>query len=214
MRIFSGKIGCGRQPFAALHASSDARHAPAARQRGIMRRAARWLAIGGAGVGLSLAPLYACSTPPGARGVALPALERAARSEPAGVQRWLIADAAALEAVSTPLGRRLSLFQLRTAADWRCFERSLGLDVPRPDLRRGIVVGILCRAGEPLADVWPVALDAVRQHAGAGLLSVRFAAGNYLPDGSAFAETTWVDGLVNVLAVDVNGERYYPGRQP
>jgi hypothetical protein len=45
---------------------------------------------------------------------------------------------------------------------------------------------------------------------GGGLVNATFAAGSYLPDGTGYAETAYVDGLYAVLVVDVNGTSFYP----
>jgi hypothetical protein len=174
---------------------------------------ARWLGILGGSLGLTLAPLYACSAPALRPAVSLSTLERAPAVEPTGVERWAIVDAAALDAVCKPLSRRMALIELRTAADWRRFERAVGLPLIPPDFARGAVVGVVSRAGQPLSGDWPVTLEQVRACDGAGWLTAHFAPGNYLPDGTAFAETAWVEGVAAVLAVEVNGERFYPDRR-
>lgn len=219
MRNIPGKPA-ERRPDAVL---SELRLSPHGAWRRGLTIARHWLAVIGGSLGLTLAPLFACSTLPGPRGISLVALEQAEAVEPARVERWRVADADLLAPVSTPLGPRMMLVELRSAADWRRFVDALGVsptspaahaaesDLVAPDFSRGMVVGVVSRLGEPLADDWPVSVDSVRSHDGAGFLAVRFAPGNYRPDGAAFAETAFVEGLAAVLAVEINGDRFYPG---
>lgn len=78
------------------------------------------------------------------------------------------------------------------------------------DFSQGILVGVASRAGLPLSGGWPLHITALRIFDGAGLLSATFDSGTYLPCGAAMLEAAFVPGLSDVLALEINGERFYP----
>lgn len=126
--------------------------------------------------------------------------------------RLVVADAEALRFLCTPLGPRLGLVEIHSPRQWE-FLAQVAPQIGRcPDLRAGTLVGIACWAGTPVDGRWPVQLEAVQVHQGAGLLKARFRGGNYLPDGTARLETAYVEGLRAVLVVDVNGTDFYPNQ--
>jgi hypothetical protein len=115
-----------------------------------------------------------------------------------------------LRPLYTPLGRRLGLIQVRDAGEWQQLLRAAPSAGPDPDFRRGIIVGLVSPCGSSLDGTWPFSWEAVRMYEGAGLLEARFNAGNYLPDGTTYLETAYVEGLAAVLVVSVDGVNYYP----
>ena len=152
----------------------------------------------------------ACATRPRARAVSIGALETAAAVEPSVTRRAIVSDLAELDELYCPLGRRLGLLQIRTASQWETLRRCAPELGRCPDLTRGIVVGLVSHAGLPLNGTWPIHLDTVRVHDGAGFVTARFQGGSFLPDGTTYLETAQVDGLCAVLMVEVNGVRFYP----
>jgi len=112
--------------------------------------------------------------------------------------------------MSSPLGPRLGLLQIRTTEQWQRLARAAPQLGACPDLAHGMVIGLACWAGEPVSGTWPVRIDAVRVADGAGLLEAHFAGGSYLPDGSARLETVFVPAFVNVLVADIDGTMFYP----
>ena len=109
-----------------------------------------------------------------------------------------------------PLGARLGLVQVNSAEQWARLARLAPGLGPCPDLSGGSVVGLASTIGMPLNGRWPIHVQSVRAHEGAGLLVARFDGGSYLPDGTAYLETMYVPDLATVLVVEVNGVRFYP----
>ena len=171
------------------------------------RRAVRGLLVlilSGAGV------LSACGTHARARVVSVRALEAAPPIEPTVTRRALVSDPAQLRELCFPLGRRLGLVQIRSAEQWATLQRCAPELGPPPDFDEGIVVGLASHAGLPLDGTWPIHLQSVRIHQGAGFATGRFEGGSFLPDGTTYLETAQFDGLGAVLMVEVNGARFYP----
>ncbi len=120
-------------------------------------------------------------------------------------RRLTVTDSEAVWTLCTPLGSRLGLLQVRDAEAW---ER-VGAAVPalgeRPDMRRGIVIGLMYRAGTPANGRWPARIEGVRSCDGAGIVEASFAGGSYLPDGTGLLEVVYVSGVDRILAVEVDG---------
>lgn len=129
---------------------------------------------------------------------------------PQGAARFVISDPTALGPLYSPLGKRMGLVQVRDEAEWE----QLRLAVPQigecPDLRGGIVAGLVCPAGTSLSGQWPFAWDAIRVYRGAGLIEAEFNGGSYLPDSTTYLEAVQVEGLSAVLVVAVDGIHYLP----
>lgn len=140
--------------------------------------------------------------------VRLESLEAAERVVPQAVYRAAVENPDPLERLGAPLGRRLSLLQVRSAAEWASLRRAAPSLGAAPDFSRGSVVAIVCRAGQPLSHDWPIEIQDVRIHDGAGLVQAHFEAGTYLPDGTTVIEAVFVPGLAGVLVADVDGTRY------
>ncbi len=136
-------------------------------------------------------------------------LENAPIAGPVVTNRAIVAESPALNDMSTPLGPRLGLIQVRRPAEWSALQIAAPDVGPCPDLVHGSVVGVYCRAGLPLNGDWPVELDNVRVRDGAGMVSATFEGGSYLPDGTTYLEWTYVAGLTSVLVVEVNGLRFF-----
>lgn len=154
--------------------------------------------------------LAACNTAPKPKTITMAALESAPSAPTAGIERLIVSDPLALQEMCTPLGRRLGLVQVRCRSDWIRLARAVPQIGPCPDLRHGMLVGLACWAGTPVDGHWPLRIDAVRVHDGAGLVEADFHGGSYLPDGTTFLEIAHVAGMSAVLAVDINGTTFYP----
>lgn len=157
-----------------------------------------------------LGALSACGTHDRQRVVSVHALEAATPVEPRLIRRAIISDTVQLNGLYYPLGRRLGLFQIRSAEEWETLRRCAPELGPCPDLDGGIVVGLASHAGLPLNGRWPIHLQYVRVHDGAGFATAHFDGGSFLPDGTTYLETAQFDGLATVLMVEVNGTRFYP----
>ncbi len=140
--------------------------------------------------------------------VALRDLEQAPAQPMPDTRRHMISDLEPLRPLCTRLGRRLALVQVRTPDDWRRLAAVIPELGPCPDLRRGIVAGLLSCSGTFVGGDWPFEWRALRVHEGAGLIEAHFEAGTYLPDGFAYLETAHVPGLAAVLAVSVDGVQF------
>jgi hypothetical protein len=187
---------------------------PAARRAGPVALQVRWVRVAGRGlwvVGFAgLLALNACSNRAPIRTVRLHTLEAAAPLHSQARARVIVSDAARLAGIYHPLGERLGLIQVRTAAQWaRLAALAPGLGTC-PDLKSGAVVGVASRVGLPLDGHWPVHVQAVRGYEGAGYLVADFNGGSYLPDTTTYLETVYVPDLAAVLVVEVNGVRFYP----
>lgn len=157
-----------------------------------------------------LGPLAACRSPATSRTLTLTDLENAPPAHAVLLERAVVSDAHELKKLCTQLGVRLGLIEVRSPRDW---QRLAGIapGVGRcPNLRHGMVVGIASWAGLPANGRWPIHLDGVNVRDGAGLVKATFEPGTYLPDGTTYLETAYVEGLRAVLAVDVNGTTFYP----
>ena len=141
--------------------------------------------------------------------VSIEALESAPPISPITTERSIVTDAEALRPLSIDLGPRLNLVQVRNPNDWQRLREVAPEIGDCPNLERGALVGILCRTGTPLDGDWPIDLDAVRVADSAGFVCASFHGGTYLPDGVAYLETAYIEGLSSVLMVDVNGVRFY-----
>jgi hypothetical protein len=160
---------------------------------------------------IGLGGLSACGPRLRARPISVHALETAAAVEPSAVRRAIALDAGPPnEEFYHPLGGRLGLFQIRSAKEWEVLRRRAPELGPCPDLRRGIVVGLASHAGLPLNGAWPIHLETVRVHNGAGFAIAHFQGGSFLPDGTTYLETAQFDGLTAVLMIEINGTRFYP----
>lgn len=196
------------QGKAALRSGATSEAAAATHR--IMRSIRRWLLTAGGCAALVVAPLSACSALPRSRVVSLHSLESAPPAAHLASSRWLVADPSALARVRTPIGTRLDLIVVRCERDRQALRRALGTDIPPMDFSQGILVGVASRAGLPLSGGWPLHITALRIFDGAGLLSATFDSGTYLPCGAAMLEAAFVPGLSDVLALEINGERFYP----
>ncbi|MBU0617269.1 MAG: hypothetical protein KKI02_06105 [Planctomycetes bacterium] len=157
-----------------------------------------------------LGGLSACGTHTRPQVVSVHALENAPFLEPSVTRRAIVSDTAQLRELYYPLGQRLGLFQIRSAEQWEALRHQAPELGPAPDFDGGIVVGLASHAGLPLDGTWPIHLQTVRGHNGAGFATGCFQGGSFLPDGTTFLEAAQFDGLAAVLIVEVNGTRFYP----
>jgi len=118
----------------------------------------------------------------------------------------------AVRELCTPLGSRLGLLQIRSPGEWERLASAVPAIGQPPDLRRGMLVGLVCWAGTPADGHWPVRIDAIRACGGDGIVEASFLGGSYLPDGTGFIETAYADGVHRVLAIEVDGVVFRPGR--
>ena len=162
-----------------------------------------------AALGATLA-LSACHATSGFRTISLDALERAPTVAATTREHVLVTDPQPLRELCVPLGPRLGLIQVRSVRQWDLLARAVPQLRECPDFRRGALVGLLCWAGTPLDERWPIRIEGVHVQDGAGLIRAEFHSGTYLPDGVTFLDIAHVPGLAVVLAVDVNGTTYYP----
>jgi hypothetical protein len=159
---------------------------------------------------LTASLLPACSQRAAPKTITLTALEGAPPVAVVGLTRVTIRDPEPLRGLVSPLGPRLGLLRVRSAAQWSRLT-SAAPELGRcPDFGRGIVVGLVCWAGSPVDGQWPIHIDAIRLREGAGLIEARFQGGSYLPDGATYLETAHVPGLTDVLVVDINGTTFCP----
>lgn len=163
-----------------------------------------WAALAG------LTALSSCGARLQPRVISVRELESATDVKPALPRRAVVSDVAGIEELCTALGPRLGLLQVRTASEWEMLRRCAPELGSAPDFSRGIVIGLASQAGQPLDGNWPISLEAVRVHRGAGFAIAHFEGGSFLPDGTTYLETAQFDGLATVLMVDVNGTRFYP----
>lgn len=159
---------------------------------------------------LTLALSASCTLSPAVRTVRLEQLEAAEDIPVRAVSRGVVSDPAALEPLVRPLGPRLGLLVVRTPAEWEALSRAVPGIGRSPNLTRGAVVGLIARVGLPLDGEWPASMERVQVSDGAGLLTVRFDGGSFLPDGTTYVELAQVDGLEAVLVVDVGDTRFFP----
>lgn len=172
--------------------------------RAVSTRGARCAACLGA---ITWLTLIGCGTR--FRTVTLEALE-SGQLAPLRPAARLVADGRALRDLCTPIGPRLGLFQVHTPGQWERLAQAIPQLGRCPDLHKGSVIGLACWAGTPIDGRFPLQIESVRVAAGGGLLSATFRGGSYLPDGTAWVETGYVEGLRAVLMVSVNGTAFFP----
>lgn len=100
-----------------------------------------------------------------------------------------------------------ALLEIYTEEDFNDFCNKIGLapDQAHPDLETGALVGIIAAVGEQMGDRWPVAVETIRVHQGAGWIKARFRPGTYYPlSTAAYCDLVYVPGLKEVLAVEIN----------
>jgi hypothetical protein len=161
---------------------------------------------------LLLSALTACSACSLRSGpvVSARSLENAPQTRPKMIRRAIVSPAADLQACYRPLGPRLGLIQIRSASDWEKLRAAAPELGPCPDLSQGMVIGLLCHAGQPVNGRWPIHLQAIRNYQGAGFATGEFEGGTYLPDDTTYIEIAQFTDLRGVLMVDIDGTRFYP----
>lgn len=151
-----------------------------------------------------------CKLGPEVQRVSLAELEAAPPANLATLKRVTVANADALRALCAPLGPRLGLLQVQSPAEWIRLQAAVAGLGPCPDLRRGMVTGLACWAGQRVDGQWPIHIRALRVHDGAGLLAAQFQGGTFLPDASAVAEIGYVPGLKRILVAEIDGTIFCP----
>lgn len=192
-----GRIPRGRHP------SAGGMRPAAARKRLFLAAA---LAATAATVCLSLS----CALPPRTHRISVRSLEAGLSYPPQHRQRLIVSDASKLAPLYLALSDHVGLIQIHNALEWSILDQAVSYLGPAPDFSRGMVIGVLSQLGTPLDGGWPVTIRSVRVHARAGLLQTDFNSGCYLPDGMAYLETAYVEGLRSILVVDIDSARFYP----
>ncbi len=124
-------------------------------------------------------------------------------------QRLVVANGARLRGLCVPLGPRLGLLTVNDRQEWNCLAAAVPSIGPEPDFRQGMLVGLVCWAGVPADGHWPIRLDGVRLCGDQGLVEGRFIGGTYFPDGIAYVETAYAQGVRDVVAVDIDGTVFH-----
>lgn len=168
-------------------------------------RQARWACLGAC-----LLTIGACSLPAGPNAISVSTLESAPAVAAQRTGRAIVADLSLVQDLLRPMGQRLALLEVRSERDWLRLKAACPGLTGTPDFARGAIVGVVSELGQPLDGEFPVAVESVQVIRGAGYLSAHFRGGTYLPDGTAYIDTSYVEGLRAVLMVSVNGVRYYP----
>lgn len=155
------------------------------------------------------AALTSCISSVAVTRVSLDALESAPMHRPRQRARTIVADVEKLEDLYHPLNSHVGIVQVRSLKDWQRLNRVAPQHAPPPDFSRGMIIGVLSRAGTPIDGGWPAVIESVRVFDTAGLLISHFQSGCYLPDATAYLESAYVEGLSTVLVVDVDDLRFY-----
>ncbi len=104
------------------------------------------------------------------------------------------------------------LVLVRSDVEWRRLGRAVGLseaDAGRPNFRRGSVVGLVAKVGQPANDAWPIRVEEVRLAEGSGWVRFAFQAGLYYPIATPpYFTAAFVPGLREVKVVQV-GRRIF-----
>ena len=154
--------------------------------------------------------LSGCAVAPRTQVITLEALQSAPSQPVPDPHRVVVRDTETLRDLCTPLGPRMGLLEIRNRTEWERLAM-IAPDVgPCPDLQEGTQLGLACWAGTPIDGQWPVTFDTVRLYEGGGLVTASFSGGSFLPDGTSWLETGYVQGLRSVLVVNVDGASFYP----
>jgi len=140
--------------------------------------------------------------------VELNTLKSAAWCHKEELGRFIVTDAQALAPLYRPIARRLGLVEIRSPRDWERLRTAVPELGPCPDLRRGIVIGLVGPTGTILSQSWPFKWIGVRAFDGAGLVEAEFEGGTYLADNATYVELAQVEGVWFVAAVGVDGIGY------
>lgn len=160
-----------------------------------------------------LLALSACSAPGVTRTIQLQSLERGASAEITPLGHAILSDPDQLAFARQPLGRRMAVYQIRSAAEFAKLQAIAPNLTDCPDFTRGIAVAVASEIGTPLHGHWPVTLESARMVDGAGLIRARFEGGNYLLDAATYVDVVYITGVTDVLVVEINGIRYFPGSE-
>lgn len=75
----------------------------------------------------------------------------------------------------------------------------------RPDLNRGMLIGVIASVGESMSDDWPVSIEKIRLDGGDGWIRARFHPGAYYPINiAAYCHLAYIPGLERVMMVEIN----------
>jgi len=144
------------------------------------------------------------------RRITLQALEAAPVTRVKRFEPSVVTDPQSLAPLARRLTARVDLIHVRSAADWERLRAVAPRIGGAPDFSRGAVVGLAVHSGRPLEPGWPLDIDALRVFDGCGLLSATFHGGSFLADGSTYLRLVQAPDLQGVVAVELNGARFYP----
>ncbi len=105
------------------------------------------------------------------------------------------------------LSDEFDLVTIHGDADWQNFQKIVCPTSYPPvvDLRRGMILGVVARVGEPARSEWPIQFQAVRECCGAGLIEINFAPGLYHPvQTSSFVELVYIPVTCHIRTVRIN----------
>lgn len=197
-----------------MHTDCKQRHWPHDRGAQQCRFRSRWVR---ATLVLSLTATVAlagCRLAERTKLVSVHELEASGVVLPEQTQRTLVTNPQLVDDIGRPLGPRMALVTANDPDEWARLKRLAPGLGPCPDFKRGMVVGLVSRAGTPVDGAWPLRVKSVRLHAGAGYVIGQFHAGSYLADNAAYLETAYFPDLEAVLVVEINGLRYLARRDP
>jgi len=186
-----------------------ARRKPPHAQRAV--RAARSRAAGALLAALAAA---GCNHPPTEIRITVDELESGTQPALRRVATLRVADPAGVRSRATPLCDNLGLLVIDSPDDWAALRDAVPVLGDCPDLDGGAVVGVVAGYGRRLDDRCPISIEDVRVSRGAGLVSLHFAGGTFLRDGTTWLTLVHAPGVDDVLIVDVDGARLLPHAVP
>lgn len=105
------------------------------------------------------------------------------------------------------LSDEFDLVTIRSDSDWQGFQKIVRPTSYPPvvDLRRGMILGVVARVGEPARSEWPIHIQAVRESCGAALIEINFTSGLYHPvQTSPFIELVYIPVTCQIHTVRIN----------
>ncbi len=138
-------------------------------------------------------------------------VERLERARPVAAPWHCQVRVPSPDALTRNITRRLcdefSLIEIHDQDEFESFCAEVGFR-PRGDtvdLRDGMLVGVVASVGESMVPEWPVSIDMIRVHGGAGLIKARFHPGVYHPiDAPPYCYLAFIPGLQRVMMVEIN----------
>lgn len=158
----------------------------------------------------AIAPYCASCVTIAGRPVTPAALDLVPAVSPLARQRAIVCDFAELAPIYHPLNENLGMLEVRTARDWDCLRRAAP-ELRKPDnFSRGTLIAIISHCGTPVDGTWPVRITSVRARDGMGVMATDFTSGCFYPDAVTHADAAFIEGNLQIVAVDVCQIRYIP----